>query len=113
MFLDEIGNTFSVGLAAAFAETGAGEFKRDFDLALLPSTGLLELNWVRLIMSETASPVLVLVQWNGRITVADGRHRVARARLIERLTTLPAWVLPWTYAAKSASQIQFEVFDHL
>jgi len=113
VFVDEMENTFSVGLASAFAEAGGGEFSPRLDLTALPAILPWEVNWLKVARCDTASPILVLVQGSGRITIADGRHRVARARWIERRANLPAWILPWTYAAKSASRIEYEVFDHL
>ena len=106
-------NVFSVGLALAFAEKGGGEFAECFDVAQLPIPALAILDRCRIIGCDTATPILILVQASGRITIADGRHRLAKAYWIERRLDLLAWVLPWSYAAKSAARIQFMNFDNL
>jgi hypothetical protein len=113
VFVDEMQNTFSVGLAAAYAAAGGGEYSQCFEVAALPVLSPIRLNMWRLAKCSTTTPLLILVQASGRISIADGRHRLAKAKWLERRRTIPAWILPWTYAAKSSCRIRYEVFDNL
>lgn len=113
VFVDEMQNTFSVGLAVAYAAAGGAEFTPCFDVAALPAPSPIRLNMWRLAKCSTTAPLLILVQSSGRVTVADGRHRLAKAKWLERRRTVPAWILPWTYSAKSRCRIHYEVFDNL
>lgn len=112
-FVDEMQNTFSVGLAAAYATAGGAEYTPFIEVAALPVPSLTRLNVWRLVKCSTKAPILILVQSSGRVSIADGRHRLAKAKWLERRGTIPAWILPWTYAAKSSCRIRYERFDDL
>jgi hypothetical protein len=107
-FGDEKGNIFSVNKVINFVSKNKEKyFIPEFDLKkienklewweenyLVNDLDLLMANLDRMLNCDTKFPILILVENDGNLSVADGLNRLFKAICIEKKKYLPAYLVP-------------------